>query len=253
MKNKQSIKFNKDFYKELLQTCKQNGYEFVFTDRFFQVSEKSIFLRHDIDNDLGLAVEMARIENSLSIKSTYYIMVRSPMYNIFSRENALFIKEIIKLGHNIGLHFDIEYLPNYNIEIVKHEILRESGIIENEFNIGVSSFSYHQPSRDVLDKRLVIPSKVNVYNMDIDIQAKYFSDSNMNEDRITSLLDYIKEPIDHKIQLLIHPMWWMRDIQSDSYNIWNEVMANNMYYCQRQLLSTERVFGEARKILISRK
>ena len=52
---------------------------------------------------------MAKIEHKFGVKATYFFMLRSPFYNIFTRANNEAVKEIIKLGHNIGLHYDEGY------------------------------------------------------------------------------------------------------------------------------------------------
>ena len=60
------------------------------------------------------------------IQSTYFIMLRSPVYNLFSRENSEYLKKIIGFGHHIGLHYD----DAYDISISKRK-----GEVVKEFNL----------------------------------------------------------------------------------------------------------------------
>ena len=47
----------------------------------------SFFLRHDVDISLKKALEMAEVEATRKLHSTYYILLSSPYYNALSPEN----------------------------------------------------------------------------------------------------------------------------------------------------------------------
>jgi len=51
-------------------------------------------LRHDVDVDVGAALEMAKVEKSLGVSSTYFLMLRPPVYNLMSRHNHQAVKKI---------------------------------------------------------------------------------------------------------------------------------------------------------------
>ena len=74
-------------YRDLLQRFKDSAYTFNFFGEQ-SASHGEIILRHDIDFDTHMALRMAQIETDLGIKSTYFFLLRSNLYNIFSR--ALF-------------------------------------------------------------------------------------------------------------------------------------------------------------------
>ena len=59
-----------------------------------------IILRHDVDKKPGRSLRTAEIENELGIKATYYFRV---VKNILPNE---VIERIVKLGHEIGYHYD---------------------------------------------------------------------------------------------------------------------------------------------------
>ena len=61
-------------YESLLERFLDKSYKFIFFPEL-KIREKSqIILRHDVDLDLDLALQMAIIENSLGIKSTYFFI-----------------------------------------------------------------------------------------------------------------------------------------------------------------------------------
>ena len=91
--------FNYKGYTSLLETAINSGYKFVSFNEVKTInSEKFCVLRHDIDVSLKAAFEMAEIEHKLGIKATYFLMLRSPIYNLLSRSNHTYVKKIIDLG-----------------------------------------------------------------------------------------------------------------------------------------------------------
>ena len=117
--------FNLKNYKNLLHYAKNAGYNFVFFDQISNFSHKdhsgfgtnivdcnqsaSLLLRHDIDADLSAAYKMAKEEAEIGIQSTYFLMWRSPCYNLMSRSNHQFVELILEMGHQIGLHYGSDH------------------------------------------------------------------------------------------------------------------------------------------------
>lgn len=101
-------KFSKEGYIEVLKNALNNGFLFIaFGDKDkVHLGAKYCLLRHDIDTSLKCALEMAEIEYSMNIRATYFFMLRSPAYNIFSRYAFFVLEKIKEMGHEIALHFD---------------------------------------------------------------------------------------------------------------------------------------------------
>src|ERR1700741_1279317 len=92
-------------YNHLLELALNNNYAFIdFDKNIIDKTEKFCLLRHDIDADLKAAFAMSEIEASLGIKATYFLMLRSPVYNLFGRQNHKFTEGILKNGHTLALH-----------------------------------------------------------------------------------------------------------------------------------------------------
>ena len=62
-------------YKKLLQSIIDKKYSFVKFGDIDNNKDSQIILRHDIDLDIDLALDMAIIENTLDIKSTYFFFI----------------------------------------------------------------------------------------------------------------------------------------------------------------------------------
>jgi hypothetical protein len=96
--------FTYDSYTELIGLISRNGYTFADYHNW-QKYDKPCILRHDIDFDVEKAIYLANLEAMEQIQSTYFVLLNTDFYNIFSKKNNGLIKGIKKMGHKIGLHF----------------------------------------------------------------------------------------------------------------------------------------------------
>lgn len=90
-------------YKELLATIFDSGYSITSLRNYLldnNPGDKLVIFRHDVDRKPINALNMARLENELGIKASYYFRIVKESYN----ENI--IKEVVKLGHEIGYHYE---------------------------------------------------------------------------------------------------------------------------------------------------
>jgi hypothetical protein len=180
-----------------------------------------------------------------------------------SRQNYLHVTEIIKLGHNIGLHYDqgFDLKRNISIEETSNLIIDEASWLEKTFKISVDAVSFHQPSSIIFQEKINCVYRVNTYDKELLSKFSYISDSN----RTCPLLKTefgpksnpqqknLKKFIDswsQNVQLLIHPMWWVYENETTE-EVWDEVIKSNFYQMQIQLLETERAFGRERHLNLS--
>ena len=97
------------------------------------VGKKTLMIRHDVDHYPALAHEMACVEASLGIRSTYFILTTDGAAKWWNdkalRKDYLgLIVEMQDMGHEIGLHYDFlgDYFsdglaPKENIESILSE------------------------------------------------------------------------------------------------------------------------------------
>lgn len=239
--------FSSNDYQTLLDTLIREGYHFNFFDDFLKqdLQEPSIILRHDVDTSLDYALQMAVIEAEHNIFSTYFVMLRSPLYNLWSRANARMLDEIQNLGHKIALHFDYTYAETNNIPVAE-QLLMEAETLSRLTQAPVTSFSLHQPTKTALQNTFENCSLINTYDKLVSSRYEYISDSNMDW-RGKNIFDFIYNKKD--IQLLTHPMWWLTNATKPS-DAWNEVICKNFQNEQNQILETERSYGDAKQIIL---
>jgi predicted peroxiredoxin len=88
----------------------KDGIMFLFKEEDINKT-KNIFIRHDVDHDPFLALEMAKIEAELGICSTYYFLTTDTFFakKLWKKKRKEYleaVKQIQDLGHEVGLHYD---------------------------------------------------------------------------------------------------------------------------------------------------
>lgn len=196
-------------YIELIENIGAAGYQFLTFDDF--AADGGAIIRHDIDYSLDKAVKMAEIENSIrtvKVKSTYFLMLSSDFYNLFSVEGKIAIDHILASGFEIGLHFDEQRYDSFDgsdPKIIEH-ILDEAEILSRLTGQNVTKISMHRPSKKLLQTDLQIPGMINTYSHTFFKDFKYVSDSRRRWREPIS--EIIERRIYSKIQILVHPFWY---------------------------------------------
>lgn len=142
------------------------------------------------------------------VKSTYFVLLTSDFYNVFSKKSRDGIKQIQEKGHTIGLHFDEVCYPDIlgNAEAVKRKIIEEAELLSSVVGDKVDIVSMHRPSQFVLEADMEIPGMINSYGQIYFQKFKYLSDSRRRW----------REPVDDIIEsgryeslhILTHPFWY---------------------------------------------
>ena len=63
--------------------------------------------RHDVDISVHRALALARIEADLGVRATYFFTLHSSFYNLLEPAVAARARELLALGHWLGVHFDV--------------------------------------------------------------------------------------------------------------------------------------------------
>lgn len=93
--------FTVNTYQKLLDSLINAGYNFqTFTEFLEKPEERTILLRHDVDDKKLNSLQFAKIQHKRGIKGTYYFRMVPQSYDEYV------IKEIADLGHEIGYHYE---------------------------------------------------------------------------------------------------------------------------------------------------
>lgn len=224
------------------------GYRFLaFDDPERHSSARVCLLRHDVDADMHAAARMAEIEAEIGVRSTYFLMVRSPLYNLFSRANQELASFIVQQGHFIGVHYDQAGAPKHLTG--RESILFEAAMLARTLDVRISVVSFHQPGADVLRGEVDTGHLVNTYSKSDLHGFCYISDSN-RQWRSHDPAKVFRDQEVARLHLLVHPMWWMHGDRRSTEEVWDAVLLGNFERAQTQLLATERAYGAKRRILV---
>lgn len=194
-------------YVELLEHL-QSNYELITAKEYDpKCDEPTVVVRHDVDWSLESALHMARLENDLGIQSTYFVLLSCPTYNLFSEYGMDIIDEMLDLGHEIGLHYDI---PIYNrrteyahVQLLEIEIASLERLIHGQKTSCISchntSILDYDPLRNVWLKNLSDFSQFDNFVHDAN---RIWIDKHLQ-----SLIDVTFK----RHMLLTHPCLWSDD------------------------------------------
>lgn len=237
-------------YRRLIAAARAAGYTFAPLDAVAAAQRGATpvcFLRHDCDNDLVAAVRLARIESEAGVTSTFFVMLRSAMYNALAPTNAALVREILALGHRLGLHFDESLHADSEPGRIAELVDRERAWLHGEFGQPIEVVSFHQPSPRVLDGSLAL-NCLNTYDRAAFVGVHYVSDSNLRF-RDGDPIALFEDRRHRLIQLLLHPEWWSeRPLSLDAK--WDAMLANNLDLMQQGLIRRELTFTRRRRFRI---
>jgi len=203
---------SKDFSEESLRRMYAlsiaNGYKSIFFGEEKATEEPYILWRHDIDIELPAVQKMAEIEYEENIRSTYFFMVSSWFYNLFSKEARETISKIKDLGHSVALHCDLGVGREEIIDEgkVNEKIDKEFALLELEYpGIFDRIVSFHNPPKDIINRNFT--KFYSTYSPKFFKEIKYLSDSNRiwREGRPENWLNVNSHP---KLSILLHPIIW---------------------------------------------
>ena len=89
-------------YRTLLLALQQSGYRFQTFEEWMTVPAqgKTVVMRHDVDELAWNALKMAKLENTLGVRATYF-------FRVVKQSNVPeVIKQIVGLGHEVGYHYE---------------------------------------------------------------------------------------------------------------------------------------------------
>lgn len=202
--------FTIDAYAELVSAAKAR-YRFL---RFAESStEGEVALwRHDIDFSPQRALALAKVEAASGVHSTYFVQVSSRYYSIFEPEIAAILRQIVALGHDIGLHFDAEVCAHQAAPDYDRRIAFEANVLEEVVETSVAAFTLHNPTT-LVGVSLNEPYRAGLVNgscSDLRASFAYCSDSN-GLWRFRSLAEMISDPMVERLYALTHPEWWQAE------------------------------------------
>lgn len=176
-------------------------------DRF--PDEPFFILRHDVDYSTQAALVLAAQEADRGIQATYFLLPSGVYYNLLDPAHAGVPRRLIDLGHEVGLHYDVNLL--YRFAGRSAEILRlQMSLLEVLSGSAVLSIAMHQPGLNGEDPLRETGGFLNAYDDRFFRQMPYISDScRAWRDSAWSILE--SGPLPPRFQLALHPINWSEE------------------------------------------
>lgn len=203
------MQFTYEYYTAMLKKLHMQGYHFKNYHNW-QETDRSVILRHDVDNNLKKAALLSEIEKSTfpeGVQATYFILVSTNFYNIHSLDSRKQLQKIIQNGGIIGLHFDETQYTMANEREMQNRICEEADILSAVSGEKINIVSMHRPSQKFLSAEMDFPGIINSYGETYFKDMKYLSDSRRhwreNAEKI------IGDALYPRLHILTHPFWYM--------------------------------------------
>ncbi|MFN2533463.1 MAG: hypothetical protein ABR555_19445 [Pyrinomonadaceae bacterium] len=195
-------------YRLLVDRALNGGYAFVPFNLEEIPQQGSIYLRHDVDYSLPLALELAKVNAEMNVPGTFFVLLRSHAYNLLSASSQAIVKEIYELGQHVALHAVVDVSAS---DLIEKRLRSDFDFVRVNLPFISPVFSWHNPTAELLDQTRSfdeIAGLMNVYSNRFTAGLTYRSDSNMRHgpDEFLRLIDARPE---HALQLLFHPLIWV--------------------------------------------
>ncbi len=207
--------FTQDAYRALLTAFKERDYTFASfpeSTRLLEQAERFVIMRHDLDFDLLAAARIAEIEAEEGVKASYFILLRTDLYNPFSADGSAAVRRILELGHDLGLHFDCAaYPPESTINKLALASEREAFLLEKWFGHKIEVISYHRPNKLVLTGDPALSGqRSHTYMREFMQDIHYVSDSRGTWG-YGSPTESEAFRDGRPMHVLTHPIWWAHE------------------------------------------
>lgn len=192
-------------YRELVTALLSRDYSIRrFVDA--EPDKRHLILRHDIDMSLESALALAGVERDLGVRSIYFVLLRSGLYNPFSGPGMAQLGQILKAGHEIGLHFDAS-LYREDRSSLETACKEECELLEAQLGCRVEVVSFHRPTEVLIGAEGLFAGRTHAYEPRFITEMGYCADSRGDW--------HHGHPLDHEavaqsraLQMLTHPIWW---------------------------------------------
>lgn len=210
-------------YVDILRAFAGKGFEFQHVGSMALESRlKVVYLRHDVDLDITRVLPMARAEAELGAVASYFVLL-SGRYNVLNHKNRDVLTTLTQLGHEIGLHYDLEQYPVDDVEAARSQLEWECDVLSTVCGSPVVSIATHNPALGYPDPFTSTDDFVHPHDPRLVNDLLYVSDScraRRNED----LLRCFRQQTPNRVLLNTHPELWLAGNVADRTQYLREIV-----------------------------
>jgi hypothetical protein len=203
--------FSYSYFRQLMKTAKNHFLTHHLSsapDILQRDGSPRLFLRHDLKISLSKALQLAEIEHEYGVHATFMVRANSPLYSLNQRNSRIQLLELIQMGHEVGLHFELAPDIRQNlslVEIVESQMQTACDRIEQIICRPIRAFSLYRAIPRLFDGPLAIGGRVNA---DARVLRKYAIAETEGCWHGGNPLTRLSQPGKNIWQLILHPIWW---------------------------------------------
>lgn len=209
----QTLACSPDSYSKIIAVALSEGYRFgtfsgVLRDK--GSDDLIIILRHDVDFSVEMAAKLAEINAAFGVVGTFFVQVRSPVYNLLCRDSIASLERISRCGQKLGLH--LSYPEGIGPpSAIGAQIESDLRLCEKESSLEFERVvAWHNPRPELIDNQGLLEGTCfeSAYNAPFFKRGHYFSDSNLRNtpDDFVEIISARRQSF---LQLLFHPCYWI--------------------------------------------
>jgi hypothetical protein len=225
------MEYSLQTYRLVINRAKEIGCAFLPFDLEQAPAPAAVYLRHDVDYSLPLALELAKVNAEMNVRGTFFLLLRSHAYNLLSASSQVIVRQIVELGQHAS-----------ESNAIEKRLRSDFDFVCDNFPFITPVFSWHNPTAELLDQTRPdneIAGLINVYSNRFTAGVTYRSDSNMRH-RPEEFLRLLAAPPERALHLLFHPLIWViggNNMTSVLAAVWpylikeqeHEMRENNLY------------------------
>ena len=150
------------------------------------------------------------------VQSTYFLWLHSDFYSVLERSTLDSVKEIVRLGHWIGLHFDADFYGGVDEEhAFASRLTAERELLGELAETPIDAVSFHNPTVGEMLRfdSETIAGMANAYSARIGRGVRIcLGFQRILASRSTELL--IDPGVTPRLHVLTHPEWWQDEPMS---------------------------------------
>lgn len=202
--------FSLETYRLIMRTALASGVQFRSFEEADGRGARTILLRHDVDYSLEMAVQIAETNADLGVRATFFLLLRSQVYNLCSDVSLRLAERIDGLGQRLALHTP---LPARFADrpFVEQRLRRDFEFVKVDLPRMRPVASWHNPSAEGIDSYLAlreVGGLVNAYSTAFCRDIPYYADSNLRHS-VHDLMRLVGEEGPLAMQLVLHPLYWV--------------------------------------------
>lgn len=170
--------------------------------------QPTLFLRHDIKISLNRALPLAEIEHEYDLPTTYMVRADSPLYSLNERNARVHLLELLQMGHEVGLHFDLtsaEQQSKSFLRIIEIRVHTACERLEQIICRPIRSISFQRPIPLLFGGSLKIDGRVNADAQELRHWCIADTGGSWQEGEPMARITH---PQGNILQIILHPIWW---------------------------------------------